>query len=75
MSNAFRIVLVAVVLVSLLAHGLHLLQPYFQDERPLFGSHLTFVDERTIVPTLAKYPSFYFYLSFPGSLVGVLTFG
>ena len=75
MTTAFRIVLVAVIVALVLAHGLHLLQPYFQDERPLFGSHLSFVDEGTIVPTLAKYPSFYFYLSFPGTLIGVLGLG
>ena len=75
MNRAFSIGLVAVVLASLLAHGLHLLQPYFQDERPLFGSHLSFIDEGTIVPTLAKYPSLYFYLSFPGTFLNVLGLG
>jgi len=62
----------SVLALSLLVHGLYLTQPFFTDERPLINSHIDFVDQGTLVPSIANYPSLYFYLSFPGTLIGVV---
>jgi len=71
MTTQAKLILFAVLALSLIAHGLYLTQPFFTDERPLVNSHIEFVDQGTLVPTIANYPSFYIYLSFPGTLIGV----
>ena len=62
----------AVLLLSLLSHILYAYQPFFMDELPIIRNQIRFLHERTIIPDHAKYPTFYYYVSLPATVVTVV---
>ncbi|MBY8976377.1 glycosyltransferase family 39 protein [Rhodobacteraceae bacterium NNCM2] len=52
-------------LFGLIAHMLYLFQPYFLDETPILNNHFEMLNGK-FLPSHAKYPSFFSYVTFPG---------
>lgn len=65
--KAFKICMTLVAGLALLAHVLYLGQPYFMDEDPILKNHFHFAQNLSILPSHSKYPTFYSYVSFPGT--------
>jgi Dolichyl-phosphate-mannose-protein mannosyltransferase len=65
--------LVAIIVVSFIAHIVFINQPFFMDEMPIIRNHLRFISKFTLMPDHAKYPTFFYYLSLPATAVSILS--
>lgn len=71
MRSLYLFIATALALLSFAAHILYLQQPFYMDEFPILGNHFAFASKITIIPIHAKYPTFYSYLSMPGTVAAV----
>ena len=72
MGHGNKSLLLVLAFLALVPHLLFLFQPAFIDERPIVSAHIDFVDQGTLIPGFAQYPSFSLYLTFLGPLVGIV---